>query len=153
MQNQQTGMTVTIHNPTPAQLEWLTKKFSSPQDTDEETTTTKKRSRPAKTVSDDEDKEFATKGSMTDDDLSDDDAPEQSEDEETDEDEEEDETDGLSFDEVKSAINKYGEKHPDEMKAILLGFNIKTTKELKMVQKKWGPVYTKVMAKLKKMKK
>lgn len=150
MGNQQTAMTVTIHNPTAAQLEWLAKKFTWSGETTEETPVKTKKTKPLKTAAED------TESEMDEDDLSSDDAPEDelSEEDEMqkDADDEDDDTDGLSFDEVKAALNKYGVKHPDEAKAILLGFNIKSTKELKNHQKKWEPVYRKVMAKLKKMK-
>lgn len=100
-----------------------------------------KKTKPAKTVSEDEDEDFGEKEMMGED---------LDEDADEDADEDEDEEEGLTFEEVKAAINKYGNKHPDQMKAILLGFNFKSTKELKEHKAKWEPVYRKVMAKLKK---
>jgi hypothetical protein len=109
----------------------------------------KKRGRPAKTVSDDEEEDFGKKP-LSKKDLSADDEEEESEEEETEEssDDEEEESDELTFGDITDAINEYGEKHVDEMKAILLSHNIKSTKELKLHPKKWEPVYRKVMTKL-----
>lgn len=107
-----------------------------------------KKSKPAKTVSEDEEEEFGTKGAVDEDELEDEDEDA----EESDDDAEEDE-DALPWETVKEAINKYGNKKPDEMKAILLSFNFKSTKELQQHKVKWEPVYRKVMAKLKATKK
>lgn len=104
-----------------------------------------KKSKPAKTVSEDEEEEFGTKGAVDEDELEDEDA------EESDDDAEDE--DALPWETVKEAINKYGNKKPDEMKAILLSFNFKSTKELQQHKVKWEPVYRKVMAKLKATKK
>jgi hypothetical protein len=105
-----------------------------------------KKGKPSKTVSDDEDEDFGTKGAVDEDELEEDDA------DESDDDAEEDE-DALPWETVKEAINKYGNKSPDAMKAILLSFNFKSTKELQQHKVKWEPVYRKVMAKLKATKK
>jgi hypothetical protein len=78
-----------------------------------------------------------------------------SEDDETDTDSDEDESPKVTFQELKAAMNKYGEKHPDQMRAILSGFNIKGPKELaaRTNEKYWDPVFRKVMSKLSAMKK
>lgn len=102
--------------------------------------------KPGKTVSPDEDEDFA-KEALEAEDLEDD------ADEEEEEESDEDEDEGLDFSEVKDAIDRYGAKNPDAMKAILSGFNLKGTKELKNTKGKWEPVYRKVMAKLKALKK
>jgi TATA-binding protein-associated factor Taf7 len=76
--------------------------------------------------------------------------------EESEGDDEADETEpSVSFQEVRAALNKYGEKHPDQARAILSTFNIKSPKELaaKQNEKYWEPVYRKVMAKIKAAKK
>jgi hypothetical protein len=92
---------------------------------------------PLTTVSDEEDNEFGTK-ELSEEGLEDDDETTDDSEEET-----------LTFEEVKEALNRYGNKHPSEAKGILLSFNLKSTKELKEVKTKWEPVYRKVMAKLK----
>jgi hypothetical protein len=81
---------------------------------------------------------------------------EQSEEEETEEEEEseeeeseeeEEETDeNVSFNDVKAAIDKYGEKKPKAMKTLLASFNLKSTIELKKAKKKWAPVLRKINA-------
>jgi hypothetical protein len=83
--------------------------------------------------------------------------------EETDDEEDEEGSEGddeadepsVSFQDVRAALNKYGEKHPDQARAILSTFNIKSPKELsaKHNEKYWEPVYRKVMAKIKAAKK
>lgn len=100
-----------------------------------------KTTKPAKTVSDDEDEDFGTE-EMGSADLD--------EETETDEDAEDEDEATLTFDEVKAAVNKYGNKNADQMRAILHGFNLKSTKELERNKKYWEPVYRKVMAKMKK---
>lgn len=106
-----------------------------------------KKSKPENTVSDEEDEDFGKK-ILSKKDLEEDskDDADDSEDEE----ESEDDEDALTFEEVKAALNKYGNKKPEEAKAILLGFNIKSTKELEKHKNKWEPVYRKIQAKLKK---
>lgn len=120
----------------------------------------KKRGRPAKTVSPDEDEDFGKKPlkkkdlkSDDEDESEEEDLDEEDEDESDDGDPEEEEDDSLSFDEVSDVINKYGGKDAKGMKEIYSGFNLKNTKELKANPKKWEPVYRKVMAKLKALKK
>lgn len=173
------AVTVTIPNPTSAQMIAIAELLEAAEqnETAQTAVTTKKtkRSKPLKTVSDDEDETFGTKA-MSEDDLEDidtdeDEAPAKktkskkavaTDDDETDEDaetdtdsDEDDEEPSVTFQEVKAAINKYGEKHPDQMRAILLAFNIKGPKELaaRHNEKYWEPVYRKVMAKLKAAKK
>lgn len=104
-----------------------------------------KKAKPEATVSEEEEEEFGTKGALDEEELE--------EEEESEEEESEEEESGLDWDELKAAINKYGEKKPEDMKAILLGFNMKSTKELEKHKNKWEPVYRKVMVKLKAMKK
>lgn len=106
-----------------------------------------KRAAPLKTVSPDEDEDYGTEA-IDEDEL--DVASDEDLDVEADEDEEESR---VTFDMVKAAINKYGDKKPDAMKAILTGFNLKGTKELERTKSKWQPVYDKVMAKLQALKK
>lgn len=134
-------ITVTIPNPTPAQLAALSAILDPRQEaTNPPVTGRTRKSKPLPTVDEEESEDFGTK-EMTEEEL-----------DETEHSEEEEEEDGLTFDQVKAAINKYGEKNPDGMKAILLTFNVKTTKELSQHEKKWEPVYNKVMAKLKALK-
>jgi hypothetical protein len=75
--------------------------------------------------------------------------------EESSEESDEDDEPAISFQDVRAALNKYGEKHPDQARAILSTFNIKSPKELsaKHNEKYWEPVYRKVMAKIKAAKK
>lgn len=137
-----TSMSVILNNVSPEQFEAINKLLAV--DT-EETAAKAKRAKPTNTVSEEEDEDFGT-SAMDEDDLT-----------ETEEDavEEEEEPAGVTFAELKAAINKYGEKHPDQMRAILAGFNIKSPKELASTknEKYWQPVYEKVMAKLKAVKK
>jgi ATP-binding cassette subfamily F protein 2 len=88
----------------------------------------------------------------TSDDEDADEADESEEDDESDEsDSEDDEESSVTFQEVRAALNKYGEKHPDQAQAILLTFGIKSPKELSAVknEKHWEGIYRKVMAKIK----
>jgi hypothetical protein len=142
------AITVTLNNPTAGQLAALSdilngveQNRTSSEEADKPKT--RKNARPPKTVSHEEDEEFGTEGALDEEDLevsSDDTESEDTEDE------------SVSWEDVTEALNTYGGKHPDEAKAILLGFNIKSTKELKAHKNKWEPVYRKVMAKLKKAK-
>lgn len=145
-----TNISVTVQNPTTAQ--WrvlatlLTEGGTERTDGDEheaseETPVRARRGRPAKTVSPDEDEDFGT-SEISAKDL----REEAEEEEETDEDEDSEELDWAT---LKAAVNEYGEKNVDGMKAILASFNLKSTKELKNSENKWEPVYRKVMAKLK----
>lgn len=105
------------------------------------------RKKPAPTVDDEEDEDFGTKPLK---------AKDLEEDEDTDTDEsDEDEEPTITFAEVRALLNKYGEKYPDQARAILAGFNIKSPKELSATQneKYWGPIFRKVMAKMKAAKK
>lgn len=122
-----------------------------------------KKKAPAKTVSPDEDEDLG-KDEIDEDDVADEEEDEADESEDEDEDESEDEEDsdeeeedekeaGPSFDDVKKAMNRYGKTHPDQMKNILLGFNLKSTKELEKHPKKWEPVLRKTLGALKKIKK
>lgn len=126
----------------------------------------KSKKAPVKTVSPDEDedlgKEAVDEDEVEDDededeaDESEDEDEDESEDEDSDSDDEEEEDEkqaGPSFDEVKKVINRYGKTHPDQMKNILLGFNLKSTKELEKHPKKWEPVLRKTLGALKKLKK
>jgi len=150
------AVTVTIPNPTAAQMiaiaELLEAGAQNETAAEEASKPAKKRGRPAKTVSDDEDEDFGKK-ELSEEDLDEDEGEES--DEESDEDAEDDEEPSVTFAEVRGAINKYGEKHPDQMRAILLGFGLKGPKELSATknQKHWEPIYRKVMAKLKASKK
>lgn len=112
-------------------------------------TMTAKRGKPAKTVSEDESEDFG-KRALKKEDLHDDEECEALDEDESDD---EDSDNEVPFSKVKAAINLYGEDHPDEMKAILLSFNFKSTKELEKQPKKYEAVYNKVMAQLKKLKK
>lgn len=142
---QSASVTVTIANPTAGQMLALNDILGATV-TPSAVATAKagKKTKPAKTVSDEEEESFGTEAVEE----------EELEEEETEESEEsEEEEDALSFDQVKEAINTYGNKKPEDMKAILLGFNMKSTKELEKHKTKWEPVYRKVMAKLKASKK
>lgn len=140
--------------------------------------------KPSKTVSDDEDEDFGTK-SLREEDLEEeaeddeedegvgksrtvrgkkaksrasdqeDAADEPEEDNEDDEGDSEDDEPSVTFQEVRAALNKYGEKHPDQAQAILLSFGIKSPKELSAVKNEehWEGIYRKVMAKIKSSKK
>lgn len=165
------SITVTIPNPTQKQIAALAEIIDTRYLVDETTTPAKKtksRKAPAKTVSEDEDEDYGTEEMEEgDEDLEGDDEEEEvplkkkatskkkaAVVEEEDEDEEEaDEDGGLDWDEVRDAMNTYGEKNKAGMKAILAGVNVKTTKELMTHKNKWEPVYRKVMAKLKALKK
>jgi hypothetical protein len=132
-------LSVTINGITAVQFDAITKildgsgeQKTTPAETTTKTRKTKTRTTPENTVSEDEEESFAEK-ELDEDELDDDDL----------------ET-TVSFATLKRAINTYGEKNPDRMKAILLGFNMKTTKELEKHPSKWDAVYTKVMARLNK---
>lgn len=171
------AVSVTLTNVTPAQYEAIAKMLAG------ETAPTKRgRAKPAKTVSDDEDDDFGTK-SLSEEDLEDDEAEtddnedesekvsaksgkktaqatddnDETEEEEDAEDSEEndEEESGVTFAEVRAACNKYGEKHPDEMRAILKSFKIESPKALSKSsnEKHWAPIYKKVMIRLKAMRK
>jgi hypothetical protein len=156
----QPAISVNVNNLTPAQFAAIHKILTVTDQESEDAAPVKraKKSKPAATVSDDEDEEFA-KAPVRARELEEDEEVSEDDEDETevadDEDEDEDEEPSVTFAEVKAAINKYGEKHPDQMRAILLGFNIKGPKELaaKGNEKYWQPVYRKVMAKLKASKK
>lgn len=141
-----TTLNVTLTGVTPTQFEALTKLLSGE-------TPSKKKTTPQKTVSDDEDEDFGTKPLKAKN-LEEDYESEES-DEDSEEDETEDEESSITFKDVRAAVNKYGEKHPDQMRAILLGFNMKSPKELsaKHNERHWEPLYRKVMAKIKAAKK
>jgi hypothetical protein len=120
---------ITIHNPTVGQLDAITKILGATQDTGSATTVrTRKTTAPTPTVSDDEDEDFG-KAAMSKDDI--------------------EEENTVDWDDLKMAINTYGEVKPEAMKAILLSFNVKNTKELQTVPNKWGAVYAKVLSKIK----
>lgn len=139
------SITVTLHNPSPEHRRALLALLDARlETTTEETITPKKRGRPAKTVSDDEEESFGTK-EIEKEELEDD--------EDGEEEESEEEESALDWDDVKAAVNKYGAKSEEGMRSILLGFNIKTTKELQKHPKKWEAVYRKVNSKLKALKK
>lgn len=107
-----------------------------------------KKGKPAKTVSEEEDEGFATQP------LKKADLEEEEEFEE--EEEEEEESDGgVSFDEVKEALNKYGSKKPLAATALLKSFGVNNSKELSFPKNKnkLEPVYKKLMGVLKAMKK
>lgn len=156
-------MSVTFHDLTLSQVTQINSMLhteAAKETPAEETPAPKKRGRPSKTVSPDEEEDFGKKPLKKKDLKSDDEDEEEEEDEENEsesddeeEDEDEEEDDSLSFDEVSAAINKYGTKDAKGMKEIYSGFNLKNTKELKANPKKWEPVYRKVMAKLKALKK
>lgn len=151
------SITVTIPNPTPKVIAAIAAILNETTDTTVGMTSdtaslagitkarrgSTKTTNPAKTVSPDEDEDFATEA-LDEEDL------DVTDDEDTDDETDEDE--GLDFATVKAAINKYGEKKPNDMKTILSGFNLKSTKELQAKKTKWEPVYRKVMVKLKALK-
>lgn len=118
-----------------------------------------KKSKPPKTVSDDEDEDFGKKPlkakDLEDDEDDVDTATDEDSDDEEDADEDADDNPQVTFKELRAAVNKYGEKKPDQMRAILLGFNMKSPKELsaKGAERYWDAVYAKVNAKLKALKK
>lgn len=69
------------------------------------------------------------------------------EEEDTEEEEsEEEEEETVSFTQVKKEIDRYGDKKPKAMKALLASFKINSTAELKTSKKKWAPVYKKIIA-------
>lgn len=139
----QKSITVTIPNPTAGQLLALSDILGA---TDEVAAAKSgRKSKPAKTVSKDEEENFG-EDAISEEEL------EEGEEEESEEESEEEETE-LTFDDVKDVINEYGEKHAAQMKAILLSFGCKNTKELSTKKSKWQPVLDKVNAKLKALKK
>lgn len=132
---------------------------------------------PQKTVSPDEDEDFGTKPlrakdledeeedeapkkkkakrAVVDDESEEDDADvEEDQDEEDAEDDDSDGDDdepGISFKDVRAAVNKLGEKKPETVRSILKGFGIDTPKELSATRnaKHYEGVYRKVMAAIK----
>jgi len=138
------NISVTLSGITSAQLAAIENLLSEEANPPKKT----KKAQPEPTVSEDEDEDFGKKA-MTEEDLDEDESDDE------DEEEEEDDEPSVSFSDVRAALNKYGEKHPDQARAILSGFNIKNTKELaaKQNEKYWEPVYRKVMAKIKATKK
>lgn len=146
---QTNAVTITLSNPSPEQLSALSALLNQ-----DAPVTKRGRGRPAKTVSFDEAENFGTK-ELSEEELGEIEETEETEEgveeEETEEEAEEEET--LSFDTVKEAINKFGNKKPDAMKNILTSFGVKNTKDLEKKKAKWQPVYAKVMAKLKAEKK
>lgn len=130
----------------------LLKTTETPEKSDTIDMTSLKKVNPEKTVSEEEDADFGKKPLKAKD-LEDDEAEEAEETEESNE--EADEEPAITFADVRAALNKYGEKYPDQARAILLGFNIKNPKELSAQgnQKYFEPIYRKVMAKLKLLKK
>lgn len=147
------SITLTIPNLTPSQVNAITEilagKVAAPLADITKAKRGVSKKAPLKTVSPDEDPDFGAEA-LEEDDIEVE-AADVDEDEEADEDEDED--DGITFDQVRAVINKYGDKKPDAMKAILTGFNLKGTKELERTKSKWQPVYDKVSAKLKLLKK
>lgn len=150
------SVTVTLNNPTQGQLLALNDILHAADAANAEKpakVTKGKAGKPKASVSPDEEEDFGTKA-VDEEELEEE--SEDSDDAEEDEDAEEsdeEEDDALTFDEVKAALNKYGNKNPDGAKAILLGFNIKTTAELQKHKTKWEPVYRKLMARIKAAKK
>lgn len=94
--------------------------------------------RPAKTVSADESDDFGTE-SLTADDVAEENTPETNDDQ------------GLTWDQVKGAINKYGTANAKGMKAIYASLKVENTRVLSDKPKLWEPVYRKVMAALRKI--
>lgn len=130
--------TVTITGVTPKQYEAITQLLAGG---------TTKKTKPSKTVDDEEDEDFGKK-TMDADDLD--------EEEDTDTDEDGDDEEGeVDFATVRKVAKQYGESHPDQMQAILSSFNIKGLKELSSEKNEryWGPVYTKVTTRLAALKK
>lgn len=158
--------TLTVHNITPN----LAKKILelTAMNTDTNTTTKRgKRTKPEPTITDEDEEETdefsartaATKTKKKAKATDEEDETQDDEEETTEEDEDEEETEeeeseeeseddeeeeSVSFADVKRAIDKHGDKKPKEMKALLSGFNIKSTAELKTNKKKWGPVLKKI---------
>lgn len=155
-------LNIAVTGLTPEKLTALVKSLQGIQSEIEETSTTditalkakSKKTTPETTVSDDEDEDFGTK-TLKSKDLEDDE--EDLDDEEVEEDDSDDEDDApeVDFKTLRNAVNTYGEKKPDQMKAILLTFNMKSPKELsaKHNERHWDAVYLKVKAKLKALKK
>lgn len=140
-------VTLTLPNLTHAQAAQVLALLGDNEPSATETFTKTRRSKrpqPEPTVTDEDEEEIEA-------------ASDEEEEEETDTDEESDESDDedsvLSFSTLKDAINKYGAKQPEKMKALLLSFNLKSTKELQTTPKKWEAVYRKVQAALKVSKK
>jgi hypothetical protein len=134
----------------------------------EEKTTRSRKSKPEATVDEEEDEDFGKKTlkkkDLDEDEDEADDADEEEEeleasddDEDEAEEEDTDEDAGPEVDlkQLKAAVNKLGEKQPDVMRAILMGFKIKSPKDLQLTknEKHWDGVYRKVMAKIKASKK
>ena|SRR5271166_4070175 len=159
MQVSNSAITITLNNPTAGQLAALTDILNGVEQnvgaTEEAAKPKTRRGKkaPEKTVSDDEDEEFGIQGAVDEEDLED--SSDESDDTDTESEDEDDEEEqaACSWEDVTDVLNTYGSKHPDEAKAILLGFNIKSTKELKAHKNKWEPVYRKVKSKLKGLKK
>lgn len=138
------SISVTIPNPTSAQVLALAEIMAATEET--ATPKRKRAAKPADTDTADDEEEVET--------AADTDEEESDEEEESEEDDEEESDDEqLTFDDVTKALNKYGNKNPKGAKALLLSFGIKSTKELEKSEKKWEPVYRKLMAKIKAAKK
>ncbi len=129
MSTTQNAITVTINNPSKWQIDAIENLLAGTHVAQEDTpyAVNKKAAKPAKTVSPDEDEEFGT-SPLKEEDL--------------------EEEDTLTFDKVLDVVNEYGSSYPKEMKAILAGFGLKSTKELKTAKNKWAAVFKKVSAKL-----
>ena len=146
-----TSITVTIPNPTAGQLAQITDLMNAAEQnsTAQAASSTPKKSRstrktPEPTVSPDEDENFGT-SAIDEEELNDDDAPSDEEDEE--------ETSGVTFDQVKTLLDRYGAKKPNAATALLKSFDINTTKELRSAPKKWEAVYRKLNSALASLKK
>lgn len=137
------SISVTIPNPTPAQIEALTNilagnaKKKAPMG---EMAAASKRGgnkTPLKTtVSAEEDEDFGTEA-LDEEDL------------DTDEVEEEEEEPAIKFSDLRKQINKLGNEDPKAMKTILASFNIKKAAEVEQHPKKYEAIFRKIKAKLK----
>ena len=81
------------------------------------------------------------------------DESEEEEDENGKEENDEEEEPELSFDEIRAAITKYGEKRPKGMQAILDQHGVKNVKALEKKEARWEAVYKSTMAAIKAAKK
>lgn len=140
-----TSITITIPNPTAGQMLALNDIMSATHETTPKKRGTKNTA-PQKTVSEEEEESFGAKA-LDEEDLDDRDQTD------TDSDDEDEGESSVTFDQVKAAIDKYGEKKPNDMTAILKACGVSSTKELKANKNRWEHVYRKTLAKLKLLKK
>jgi SWI/SNF-related matrix-associated actin-dependent regulator 1 of chromatin subfamily A len=150
------SISVTIPNPTAAQIQALTSILAGTATATTATTTTtttiakgsldklvagstKKTKAPPKTVSTEEDEDFG-EDALDEEDLE---LADNADDEEEDEDEP-----ALDFATVKAACMEWRERNETSFKTILTAHNIKSIRELETKPKKWAPVYETISMKL-----